>query len=229
MKKLKGIIALIPLVITAAALPFMPESVPMHYDINGNIDRMGSKYELFLMPLLILAIMAVSAFVMRHYKRMAESADEKEASSAKMNIRVLNVSSLAVPVIFGILQCGILYMTYRNAQEQNATVNSNLMVRFTFIMIGVMCIVMGNYLPKTERNHIFGFRMSWSMYNDNTWRKCNRMAGIVFIIIGLLMIVTSAIAPAVAIVFLHLGYLIIATVGLTIYAYKVYQREIARK
>ena len=66
MKIAKGIIALLPLVITAAVLPFMPESVPMHYDINGNIDRMGSRYELLLMPLLIIVIVAVSAFVMKH-------------------------------------------------------------------------------------------------------------------------------------------------------------------
>lgn len=229
MKIAKGIIALLPLVITAAVLPFMPESVPMHYDINGNIDRMGSRYELLLMPLLIIVIVAVSAFVMKHYAKMAESSDDSQANSAKANRKVLNIITLAVPVVFGALQCGILYMTYRNAQASDISVNSDLIVRLAFILTGVMCVVLGNYMPKTARNHFFGFRVSWSLYNENTWRKCNRMGGIVFMITGLLIIVTAAVVPAIAIVFLSLGYILAATVGLLIYAHKVYKVELAKE
>ncbi len=229
MKKVKGLIALLPLVITAVVLPFMPESVPMHYDINGSVDRMGSRYELLLLPLLIIVIVAVSSISVKHYAKRAESSDDSEANTARTNMKVLNISSLAVPVIFGVLQCGVLYMTYRNAQAKDVSVNSDLIVRLSFILIGVMCIVMGNYMPKVPRNHLFGFRVTWSMYNENTWRKCNRMAGIVFMIIGLLMIVTASLAPAISIVLLSLGYLLLATVGLLIYAGKVYQKERAKE
>ena len=39
------IISFIALAGTAIVLPYMPDSVPMHYDMSGNIDRWGSKYE----------------------------------------------------------------------------------------------------------------------------------------------------------------------------------------
>ena len=225
MKKLRGIVALLPLVVTAAVLPFMPEQVPMHYDVEGNVDRMGSRYELFLMPLLILLIVAVSSFVTRHYAKRAESADESEAKTARANSKVLGITSLAVPVVFGALQCGILYMTYRNATSRHTEVNSDLIVRLSFIMIGVLCVVLGNFMPKAPRNNLFGFRVSWSLYNDSTWKKCNRIGGIVFVIIGLLMIVTSAVVSAIAVPFLTLVYLLVGTVILLIYARKVYQDE----
>lgn len=226
MKYIKGLVALIPLVITAAVLPMMPERVPMHYDAQGNVDRMGSRYELFLMPLLILLIVAVSELASKHYAKRAESADESEAKTAKANTKVLGITSLAVPALFGALQCGILYMTYRNAKAESVAVNSDLIVRLSFILIGIMCVVFGYIMPKTERNNFFGFRVSWSLYNDSTWKKCNTLGGILFVIIGLLMIVTSAVVPAMAVPFLTIGFLLVGTVILLIYAYKVYKDEI---
>lgn len=225
MKILKWIVALIPLAITAAVLPMMPEQVPMHYDINGAVDRMGSRYELFLLPVIIILVVAVSGFTKAHYEKRAETSDGSEAKSARMNARVLKISSFAVPVIFGALQCGVLYMTYRNAKAENVEVNSDLIVRLSVILIGIMCVVFGIIMPKTERNNVFGFRVTWSMYNENTWKKCNTFGGIVFVIIGMLMIISSAIVPAAFIIFLMLGYLLVGTVVMLVYSCKVYKEE----
>ena len=48
-KSIMWIVAMIPFAITAIILPGMPEKVPMHFDINGNVDRWGSKYEELIM------------------------------------------------------------------------------------------------------------------------------------------------------------------------------------
>lgn len=227
MKYLKGIIALLPLVITAAVLPIMPERVPMHYNIEGAVDRMGSRYELLLMPLMIILIAAVSAFVMKHYAKRAEGPeDDRDAMAARKNLKSLKWISVLIPAIFGVLQIGVLYMTYRNATAQSVEVDSDMIVRLTSILIGIMCIVMGTLMPKTAINHIFGFRVSWSMYNENTWRKGNRFGGIAFVVIGMLLIVTAAIVPAKAIALLMIGYLLGGTAVMLVYAYRVYKEEI---
>ena len=225
MKILRWMIALLPLAITAAVLPIMPEQVPMHYNIEGAVDRMGSRYELLLLPVIIILVVAVSGFSMKHYEKRADSADGSEAKSARMNVKVLKISSFAVPVIFGALQGGVLYMTYRNAKAEHVEVNSDLIVRLSVILIGIMCIVFGIIMPKTERNNVFGFRVTWSMYNENTWKKCNTFGGIVFVIIGLLMMISSAIVPAAFVIFLMLGYLLAGTVVMLVYSYKVYKAE----
>ena len=225
MKILRWMIALLPLAITAAVLPMMPEQVPMHYDINGAVDRMGSRYELFLLPVIIILVVAVSGFTKTHYEKRADSADGSEGKSARMNVKVLNISSFAVPVIFGALQGGVLYMTYRNATAEHVEVNSDLIVRLSVILIGIMCVIFGMIMPKTERNNVFGFRVTWSMYNETTWKKCNTFGGIVFVIIGLLMMISSAIVPAAFVIFLMLGYLLLGTVIMLVYSYKVYKAE----
>lgn len=44
MKKLMWIVSVIPLLFTAVALQFMPDTIPMHSNFAGEIDRWGSKY-----------------------------------------------------------------------------------------------------------------------------------------------------------------------------------------
>ncbi len=54
MKKVIWTLAVLPVVVTAVALRFMPDIVPLHYNFAGEIDRWGSKYEHFLMPVLLI-------------------------------------------------------------------------------------------------------------------------------------------------------------------------------
>lgn len=57
--KLSGILfatALIPTAAVLTALQLLPSEIPAHYDINMNIDRWGSKYEILLFPIVTLAI-----------------------------------------------------------------------------------------------------------------------------------------------------------------------------
>ncbi len=56
MKKIMWAISILSFVLTAIVLQFMPDSVPMHYDLAGNPDRWGSKYENFLFPVVILLL-----------------------------------------------------------------------------------------------------------------------------------------------------------------------------
>lgn len=39
------------------------------------------------------------------------------------------------------------------------------------IFMGVVMIVIGNYLPKTRRNYIIGIRLPWTLENDEDWSK----------------------------------------------------------
>lgn len=226
MKKVRTILSLVPLVFTAAVLPFFPDRVPMHYGFDGQVDRFGSRYELFLLPLIIILVTVVSALYMKSSEAKANGPDDdSEAASARANLRVLGITSLLIPAIFGALQLCLLWMTYRNAGAENVNVNSDIIMRAAFILVGVMMLVMGNYMPKTVKNNFFGFRMSWTMYNENTWRKSNRFGGIVMMIVGLLMIISSAVVPPIVLPFVMLGMLTAAIVVMTVYAYRVYRAE----
>ncbi len=64
---------------------------------------------------------------------------------------------------------------------------------FLGIFLGITYIIIGNYLPKTRQNYTIGCLLPWTYANEGNWNKTNRLAGVINIIIGILVIINAAI------------------------------------
>lgn len=225
-KRILWLAAFVSLVGTAAVLPLMPDRVPMHYNAAWEIDRWGSRYENLIFPLMTIGMALFFAALASFYERKAkQNAEDKESVQAASNAKVMWIVGAAVTVFFTAMQGMILYAAYRGATSDGSAQAENIS-RVTFILTGALYIVLGNYMPKTRRNSTVGMRVSWSMYNDNTWRKCNRFGGIVMMLTGVATMVTALLADVLPTVFLMLGYLMAATAIMLMYARRVYRAEI---
>ena len=49
-----SIFGTLPLLVTLYMYPLIPEKIPVHYWLDGTIDKWGSKNELFIVPIIIL-------------------------------------------------------------------------------------------------------------------------------------------------------------------------------
>ena len=228
MKKIMWLISFVSLVGTAIVLQFMPGSVPMHYDVAGNIDRWGSKYENLIFPIIIL-IMSLfwTLFIGYFDKKATKTSDEKESAGAKSNAKVLGIVGLCMATMFTVMQGFILYGSYTEAVS-GADRQSVDIGKISCILMGMIFIILGNFMTKTRINGTLGVRVSWSMYNDNTWRKSNRFGAIAIMIAGVLTIMTAVIMKSsFGATMIALGYIILASIVTVVYAHKVYNIEIA--
>lgn len=226
MKKLMWLISIAPLVITAVVLQFMPESVPMHYDMAGNVDRWGARSENLIFPIIILVLALFMSLLSSLYERKAnKAADDKERAGAISNAKVLGIVGTAMSAMFCVMQCFILYGAYTGAKTEATTAAVDI-GKVSCILMGVMLIVIGNFMTKTRLNGTVGVRISWSMYNDNTWRKSNRFGAIAMILGGLLTIVTAVfMKSSIGATMATLGYICLASIITVAYAHKVYVEE----
>ena len=71
MKKMMWFFAILPVLVTSIVLPLMPDTIPMHHDLAGNIDRWGSKTECFVFPVIILFITLFWHLLMRAFEKKA--------------------------------------------------------------------------------------------------------------------------------------------------------------
>lgn len=150
MKKVMWIVSMIPFVMTAVVLQFMPDLVPMHYDSVGNIDRWGSKYENLIVPIIILVNALLLYALMRHFEKKANKAEvEKEQETALSNVKALGIIGTAVSVFFGLLQCILLYNAYEGAITNATTAPADLK-RVAYILMLFLFIVLGILIPKTR-------------------------------------------------------------------------------
>ena len=64
MKMIRWITLGLTLLFSALMMFVLPNDavVPVHFDINGNPDRFGSKYEMLIMPIILIASVVLLDF-----------------------------------------------------------------------------------------------------------------------------------------------------------------------
>lgn len=244
MKKLMWGLAFLPLIVNAFIIQKLPETIPMHYDLAGNIDRWGSRSETFIFPGLILLMTLFWFLLIKYFEKKAGSADpkgkagtagsfgpaitEKERSDAAANAKVLGWVSVATTLVFIVMYGATVLSSYREAAA-GATVADINTAKLSVLCIGVLLIVLGGVMTKTKINGAVGVRTDWSMYNENTWEKSNRYGAAVMMITGAVVIVTAALTKALTAAIILISVLLADAAIITVKSKKIYDEEILRE
>lgn len=91
-------------------------------------------------------------------------------------------------------------------------------------MLGVMFIVIGNYLPKIKQNRTLGIKISWTLNNEENWNKTHRFGGKVWVIGGL-MILFSVFLPSTAMVLVMVCVIVAMVIIPTVYSYCIFKKH----
>ena len=59
------------------------------------------------------------------------------------------------------------------------------------IMVGIMFIILGNYVHKVKQNYTVGMKLPWTLNSEENWNRTNRMTGWIQILSGLLFLMNS--------------------------------------
>ncbi len=221
------ILVLLSLAGTLTALSHLPDVIPVHFDIYGIADRWGSKYEMLTMPGVMLAMLAFWFGVEGAYKKkISSSVDEKEIAEAKVNMKVIDITSVITSLLFTVITGVVLYTSYSQLDGADATDIDFL--KIISILMGVAFILLGNYMPKAKNNSTVGFRLPWTRYNDITWSKSNRFASYAMVIYGVIIAVCGIILNGIAAMIVMLSTLFVTLIILIVYAYIIYRKEVKK-
>lgn len=172
------ILMYLPLVVALAVLPYLPDKIPAHYGFDNQVDRWGSKYEILLYP---LATLLMGYFLLAMSKRAARQEEHGEN-----NQKIIIVTGILVLMLFNALNGYFLYTGFHRVENLSSVpLELNQLI---FGIIGVLMIVTGNIMPKLRKNSMIGLRTHWSMKNDVTWKKSQRVGGISFIVGGIMIL-----------------------------------------
>ena len=157
-------------------------------------------------------------------KKVEETEDDKARAGALTNRKDTGIAGISTISMLLLVFAWLLLRIYRAAAGgENA---GDALDRLPFIFIGILFIVLGNIMPKTRRNGFIGFRTSWSMYNDETWRMTHRFGGYALVAAGILTVIAAAALPGfLAPLAAMLALLTAAVIGTLFYARRGYLRE----
>lgn len=225
MKIIKWILAALTLFTTVIMLFIFPDTIPVHFDINGIADRWGSKYEMLVLPVMAIITMIMFELISRFYIKKASSVtDEKTKAEISSNVKVLNITVWVMSILFLVMNFFTLYTSYSQVYPEKDLPEFDV-IRAVSIVMGLVFIIMGNYMPKTRRNSTIGFRFPWTLYNDTTWNRCNRFASYVMMIAGMISIIGALFVKGIAATIIMLGSLLFSLPIMMVYAYIIYREE----
>ena len=182
---LNYILMYMPLIVTAVLLPFLPDKLPMHYNLKGAIDRFGSKYEALLLPVIIILL---GYFMLMFARRFAVKEDHG-------NEKIMLYSNMALMLFESFLQYLSIYKGYRFAVSEGTHSAGSSLLQFTNVALSILIIVLGNLMPKVRRNSAFGLRTVWSTKNDDTWFHSQRISGKILVASGIACLIISCFTP----------------------------------
>lgn len=205
----------IPL-ITIVSLPFfylayiwnqLPENIPMHWNINGEIDRYGDKAELILIPFILPFLVYIIFLV-------APIIDPKNRLN-KMGKKLQSLKFL-MTTFMTVLALIIIY-----SAKNESMLNPNYLVLF----VGVLYIILGNYFKTIKANYFIGIRTPWTLENETVWNETHKLSGKMWFLGGTIIVLSSLILEKnenVTLFFIITG---IITLTPIIYSYFKYKQE----
>lgn len=215
--KILWTISFIPLLLSCVTVRFLPDEIPMHYDLQGNIDRWGSKYETFIFPVIILLLSLMWTGMSIFYKKVAaKTKEDKQRAEYENNAKFLKVVGISMALAFGIMHVVFTYSSYLEAvnNASKSAIDFNTVI---CVVWGVVFIILGNFMPKAKRNALVGFRTAKTMSDDAIWRKSNRFAGVSLMVAGLVIVIEALLIGGMWATFFMIGIIILMTIVDLIY------------
>ncbi len=204
----------IPLLIIAAAVvasavvyPRLPETIPTHWNMDGQPDGWSSRaFGAWITPVILLTMWG--------FVRVLPAIDPRGANYAKFGDAFEAIIDSLMLFLLGmhilLLRAGLGHP----APMQRA-------VPFG---VGILLIVIGNLLPRARPNWFVGIRTPWTLSSDRVWEKTHRFGGRVFVAGGLLISIAALLwAQWVHVVLI--AVVLIATSSVFVYSYVEWKRE----
>lgn len=205
------VLMFLPLAAVLIALQFLPEQIPAHYNLGGQVDRWGSKYEMLTIPAITIGM---GCFMLGIAKYSA-----KHEESGKNNENICIITGIVSLAIFNAMTGYFLYADF-NGVENLSSIEIDFN-RISFGILGIGMIILGNVMPKLRMNSIIGLRTSWSMKNEDTWKKSQRFGGISLIIGGAAIVVISLLSQGMVCFLCTMGVIVCLLTVDVCYTYKI--------
>ncbi|MFZ5969759.1 MAG: SdpI family protein [Bacillota bacterium] len=166
------VVMILSFIATIVVYSSLPDSIPRHWNVKGEVDRYGGKGGVFVTALLPLGIMLLAKYLPKIDPKKASY--EKHGKAYTISIEVI--------ALFMVL---MHWITVAAAMGYN--INVGAVVRAG---IGVLFIVLGNYMSQIRPNYFFGIKTPWTLANEQVWKQTHRVGGYAFVISGLITVGT---------------------------------------
>jgi uncharacterized membrane protein len=211
MTRIYWIIAVALMVASIAAPAWLyaalPERIPTHWNIKGEVDGYGGKWTLFVFPMMMVPLLAL------FYLLPALSPRNFEVDTFRSTYLYIMDATLG---LFTYMQGVLLYTVYQ-VVHGNPSIDIG---RGFFAGLFLFFALMGNVMGKVRKNFYIGIRTPWTLASERVWNDTHRLGAWVMTFAGLVGFATTILGvPIWASIILLIGSML----GLLVYSFLHYR------
>jgi uncharacterized membrane protein len=199
-----------PAVYLAIVWNTVPETVAIHANLKGEVDRYGSRNELITMTFILTLVNTAVYLLLPQVYRI-----DPKRYAAENKSRLYRIA-FAVSVFMAAVLCLLIYSSVHE--------NFKFSTRFILAGVGLLLAVVGNYMYNIKPNYFAGIRLPWTLNNDENWKKTHLLGGKLMFAGGLCIAVIclfTSFFVSMIILFAILFLIILIT---CIYSYNLYKK-----
>ncbi len=198
------LVLIAPFLALAIIWQSLPARVPMHFDVRGNVNQYGDRWQLLILPLVNIVVATLLYFIPR--------LDPKRASIAA-----------STPAYRWVRFAIAAFLTYVFALMLGTSLNPKLDVT-PLIAVGLLAMFfgIGFAMPKFKQNYMIGIRLPWTLESEDNWNRTHAFAGKLWpwgSVVGIALVLAFPDAG----IFIALGVLIVMMVWTGIYSYRIFR------
>ena len=148
---------------SAFVYPWLPETMPIHFDLAGRADGFAPRaLGAFLLPVFSLVSYAIA--------------------------RAMRGSNPAVGLVTAFVSCfflGLQVLVLRAALGDGTLGNA------MWLLCGAMFVALGLVMPRVRRNRWVGVRTPWAMRSPEVWARTQRVGGAAMLVCGTLVMLSA--------------------------------------
>ena len=202
---LTSIVILIPILIGLILWDKLPDKLPTHWNAEGVADGWSSKsFTVFGLPAIL--------FGFHWLCLLGSNADPKNKNYSEKLLQLVFWICPLISVLFGVI-------SYGTALGMEFKVD-----KIMLILVGVVFIVIGYYMPKCKQNYTMGIKLPWTLNDEENWNRTHRLGGKLWVACGFIFIV-SMFLPNKFMVAIFLSVIAVAVLVPTVYSYLIFREK----
>ncbi len=204
------LVMMIPLIYAGSIYSSLPETIPLHFDINGKADGFGNKSKIWFVVILMTVVSAGIYLLITNLPKI----DPKK--TAGQSPELYHKIAVVIVVFLCALNIVIIYSTVSGSFKLN-----NLM----FPLMGLLFATLGNYMHSIKPNYFVGFRTPWTLENEDNWRKTHQLVGKLWVPGGIIITIGTLLMPAKPGFIFSMCIIAIITVIPGVYSYLYFKKQ----
>ncbi|MEA4973938.1 MAG: DUF1648 domain-containing protein [Candidatus Metalachnospira sp.] len=200
-----GLVCLVPIIFGLYYYNELPNQIAVHFNYNNVPDNYAPKFfAVFGIPFFLLLLQIFMCVV-----------NDLSEKNRDANRKITMVSKWIIPIISVVINITVIRFSLGKTSNINKPV---------CIILGIVFVILGNYLPKTKQNSIIGVRTKYTLSSEEIWQKSARVTGYIMIIFGVMFIVSAFLDTMIAVATL-IAFVVAMLIVSFVYPYRLAKKS----